>query len=252
MDYSLFNILLFAWIALAIITFVSLFFVSAPYGRFVRKNWGPEIPNWFGWIIMELPSPVLVVYLVLTGEGLKNAVIWFLVVLWVLHYFHRTFIYPFRITSRNKKMPFAVALMALVFNFGNGFFNGYYLGNYAGSLHDYTFTNIYFIVGLILFFAGFFINLQSDQILINLRKNTGKGYAIPRGGMFKYISSPNYFGELVEWLGFAIMAAGLPGFSFFIWTFANLVPRALDNHKWYKQTFENYPKNRKAIFPFIL
>ena len=227
MDYSLFNILLYAWIGLAVITFISLFFISAPYGRFVRKNWGPEIPNWLGWIIMELPSPVLVVYFVVTGEGLKNAVIWFIVALWVLHYFHRTFIYPFRITSRNKKMPFAVALMALVFNLGN-------------------------IAGLILFFVGVFINLQSDQILINLRKNTEEGYAIPRGGMFKYVSSPNYFGELVEWLGFAIMAAGLPGFSFFIWTFANLVPRAIDNHKWYKQTFDNYPKDRKAIFPFIL
>ena len=159
MDYSLFNKLLFAWIGLAVITFISLFFVSAPYGRFTRKNWGPEIPNWLGWIIMELPSPVLVVYFVVTREGLKNAVIWFLVALWVMHYFHRTFIYPFRITSRNKKMPFAVALMAIVFNIGNGFFNGYYLGNYAGSLHHYTFTNFFFIAGLLMFFVGVFINV---------------------------------------------------------------------------------------------
>jgi steroid 5-alpha reductase family enzyme len=70
--------------------------------------------------------------------------------------------------------------------------------------------------------------------------------------MFKYVSSPNYFGELIEWLGFAIMAVGLPGFSLFIWTFANLVPRALDNHKWYIKTFEDYPKDRKVIFPYIL
>ena len=70
--------------------------------------------------------------------------------------------------------------------------------------------------------------------------------------MFKYVSSPNYFGELVEWLGFAIMAVGLPGFSFLIWTFANLVPRAIDNHKWYKKNFTDYPPERKAIFPFVL
>ena len=149
-------------------------------------------------------------------------------------------------------MPFAVALMAVVFNIGNGFFNGYYLGNYAGSLHHYTFTNIFFIIGLVMFFTGAFINLHSDQILINLRKNTSHGYAIPYGGMFKYLSSPNYFGELIEWLGFAIMAVGLPGFSFFIWTFANLVPRALDNHKWYNQTFDDYPNDRKAIIPKVL
>ena len=252
MDYSLFNHLLYAWIALAVITFISLFWVSAPYGRFKRKNWGPEIPNWVGWIVMELPSPMLMAYFVITGEGMKNSVIWFLMALWLLHYFHRTFIYPFRITSRFKKMPFSVALMAFVFNIGNGFFNGYYLGNYAGSIHHYSFTNIFFLLGLVLFIGGVVINLQSDQILINLRRNTEKGYAIPRGGFFMYISSPNYFGELIEWLGFAIMAAGLPAFSFFIWTFANLVPRAIDNHKWYKKNFPDYPAERKAIFPFLL
>jgi len=252
MSYNLFNTFVYGWIGLAVITFFSLFFVSAPYGRFIRKNWGPEIPNWLGWIIMELPSPILLVYFIITGEGDKNAVIWFLMILWILHYFNRTFIYPFRITSRNKKMPFAVAFMAVFFNFGNGFFNGYYLGNYAGNIHEYSFTSIAFLIGLVLFFIGVYINLQSDQILINLRKNMGKGYAIPRGGMFKYVSSPNYLGELIEWLGFAIMAAGLPAFSFFIWTFANLVPRALDNHKWYHKTFKDYPPERKAIFPFIL
>lgn len=252
MEYSLFKVLLYAWIGLALITFASLFFVSAPYGRFLRKNWGPEIPNWFGWIIMELPSPVLMAYFVIIGEGPKNGVIWFLMGLWLLHYFNRTFIYPFRITSRNKKMPFAIASMAMFFNVGNGFFNGYYLGNYAGSLHHYSFTSILFLFGLVLFIAGVYINQQSDQILIKLRKSTNSGYLIPYGGMFKYVSCPNYFGELIEWLGFAVMVAGLPAYSFFIWTFANLVPRALDNHKWYKKNFPDYPAKRKAIFPYIL
>jgi 3-oxo-5-alpha-steroid 4-dehydrogenase 1 len=252
MNQSLFNTLLYSWIALAVITFFALFFVSAPYGRFIRKNWGPQIPSWLGWIIMEIPSPVLLVYFTVTGEGEKTAVIWFLVTLWVVHYIHRTFIYPFRIASSHKKMPFAVALMAIFFNVGNGFFNGYYLGNYAAELHAYSFLNITFLMGGILFIAGFIINLHSDQILINLRRNTDTGYAIPYGGMYKFISSPNYFGELIEWLGFAVMAAGLPAYSFFIWTFANLVPRAIDNHKWYKKHFKDYPPDRKAIFPGIL
>ena len=252
MSQSLFNTLLYSWIALAVITFIALFFVSAPYGRFIRKDWGPQIPNWLGWIIMEIPSPVLLVYFTVTGVGEKHSVIWFLMIVWVAHYVHRTFIYPFRITSRNKKMPFAVALMAIFFNVGNGFFNGYYLGNYAGEIHSYSFLNIAFLLGLVLFVMGVIINLHSDQILIKLRKNTDSGYAIPYGGMFKFVSCPNYFGELMEWLGFAIMVAGLPAFSFFIWTFANLVPRAIDNHKWYKKNFKDYPQNRKAVFPYLL
>jgi 3-oxo-5-alpha-steroid 4-dehydrogenase 1 len=35
-------------------------------------------------------------------------------------------------------------------------------------------------------------------------------------------------------------------------TMANLVPRALATHAWYQKTFPNYPKERKAIFPFLL
>lgn len=252
MSFDLFYSLLYIWIGLAILTFVSLFFIPAPYGRFIRKNWGPEIPNWLGWVIMEAPSPVLLTYFVVTGEGYKSPVIWMLMILWNLHYLNRTFIYPFRIPSRRKPMPLAVAVMAIIFNMGNGFFNGYYLGNYAGNLHDYSFTNISFIIGLSLFIIGAVINLHSDQVLIDLRKKNRDGYAIPHGGIFRFVSSPNYFGELVEWLGFAVMASGLPAFSFVIWTFANLVPRAIDNHKWYKKQFKNYPAGRKAIFPFVL
>ena len=100
--------------------------------------------------------------------------------------------------------------------------------------------------------SGAIINQHSDQILINLRKKSDMGYSIPHGGIFNYISSPNYFGEIIEWLGFAIIANSLPAFSFFIWTFANLAPRALDNHRWYKDTFKDYPPERKAIIPFIL
>jgi 3-oxo-5-alpha-steroid 4-dehydrogenase 1 len=48
------------------------------------------------------------------------------------------------------------------------------------------------------------------------------------------------------------MTWSLAGFSFMIWTMANLVPRAIAGHKWYKRAFDNYPSNRKAIFPFIL
>ena len=252
MDLKLFNTLIYGWIALAAITFFSLFFVSAPYGRFIRKKWGPEIPNWLGWIIMELPSPLILTYCIISGTGEKPLMVWFLMGLWLLHYIHRTFVYPFRITSRNKKMPFLIALMAIFFNIGNGFFNGYYFGNYAGDLNDYHFTSFSFLLGLALFIIGAIMNQHSDQILINLRKNNNKGYYIPYGGMFRFVSSPNYLGELIEWLGFAIIAGSLPAFSFFIWTCANLIPRALDNHKWYRKTFTDYPSERKAIFPYIL
>jgi 3-oxo-5-alpha-steroid 4-dehydrogenase 1 len=95
------------------------------------------------------------------------------------------------------------------------------------------------------------INLKSDAILIGLRKKGEKNYQIPKGFLFDFISSPNLFGEIIEWTGFAIMAWNLPALSFAIWTFANLVPRSLNHHNWYKENFPDYPKNRKAVFPYL-
>ena len=103
-----------------------------------------------------------------------------------------------------------------------------------------------------MFVTGVIINLQSDHILISLRKGNEKGYKIPYGGLFKYISCPNHFGEMVEWIGFAIMAWSLPAFSFALWTIANLLPRAMSHHRWYKAYFEDYPKGRRAAIPFLV
>ena len=105
---------------------------------------------------------------------------------------------------------------------------------------------------MIIFFTGFIINISSDNILFKLRKD-GKGeYSIPNGKLFNYISCPNYLGEILEWLGWAIMVLSFAGFSFFVWTLANLIPRALSTHKWYNQKFQDYPKDRKALLPYLL
>ena len=95
-----------------------------------------------------------------------------------------------------------------------------------------------------------YINLSSDTILINLRDNNNDNYKIPYGGFFKYVSCPNYFGEILEWLGFAILTWSLSGLAFMLWTCFNLIPRAIRHHNWYNENFEKYPKNRKAVLTY--
>ena len=79
-----------------------------------------------------------------------------------------------------------------------------------------------------------------------LRKGGKKGYFIPEGGMFRWISCPNFFGEILQWTGFAVMTWSPAALVFALWTFFNLVPRALSHHKWYKSTFPEYPPERKG------
>ena len=59
-------------------------------------------------------------------------------------------------------------------------------------------------------------------------------------------------GPITSWFGFFILVPSIASLSFFLWTSFNLIPRALNHHEWYNEKFKNYPKNRKAVIPFIL
>ena len=237
------------WIIIGLILFPVILKYKAPYGRHSTKKWGKTISNKTGWIIMELPALLIcpIFYLVNTTNLFTlNSVF---IILWITHYFNRTVLYPLKIKTKGKKMPLVIALSAIFFNIINGFINGYFL-----SVTNYEKINlILFSFGILFFFSGLIINIKSDNLLISLRiKNETNKYVIPRGGLFEYVSCPNFFGELIEWFGFALMTMNIGSLSFFIWTFINLVPRALSHHKWYHHKFSDYPKERKAIIPKII
>jgi len=249
MDY--FNIV-YAWIIIGLLSFPFILKFDAPYGRHSSSKWGYSIDNKLAWIVMELPALLVCPLIFYLSTNEKSILTNFFIFLWLVHYFNRTIIYPNRILTKKKKMPLIIAMLAFIFNLVNGYINGYYFGfiDFSYSL-EWIYTP-QFIIGSILFIVGFLINISSDSILINLRKKNTNEYTIPRKGLFNYISCPNFFGEIIEWLGFAVMTWSIAGLAFFLWTFFNLVPRALSHHTWYKNTFSDYPKNRKAVFPFII
>ena len=246
MNLETFNVACIIWSLIGVSSFILLQFVRAPYGRHIRKGWGIEIPNNLGWVLMEMPSFLIILFFFILYNQSSYASM--LSILWLIHYFNRTFIYPFRIRTKRKKMPLTIVLSAISFNFINAGLNGYFLSHLehydANSFQDWN-----FYLGLLLFISGFIINQISDTILIHLRKPDEVGYKIPKGFLFKYISCPNYLGEIIQWVGFAIMAWNYPATTFLIWTLANLLPRVSGHHKWYKNHFKNYPKNRKALIP---
>ena len=241
------------WITIAIVLFPFLLRITTPYGRHSTKNWGLMIDNRLGWVLMESPSLIIFVLLVLLGPKQPSSPIWILFSLWTIHYFNRSVIFPLRTKTKGKKMPLLIMFFAVFFNLVNASLNGYWLGYVAPAYPENWLIGPRFILGGILFISGFIINQVADKKLIGLRKGGKTGYFIPGGGLFNYISCPNFFGEIIEWSGFALMAWNLPALSFAFWTAANLIPRALDHHKWYKSYFkEEYPKSRKAVIPFLI
>ena len=249
-----FNIFLIAMSITALVVFVALHYIDAGYGMMYTRKWGPAVNNRVGWIIME--SPVFVAMFVLWwfSDRKSELVPLLFLLLFELHYFQRSFVFPFLIRG-NSKMPLSIIFSGVIFNMFNAFMQGgwiFYISP-EGSYPVSWITDIRFIIGVIVFFVGMAINLHSDNVVRNLRKPGDTKHYIPRGGMYKYVSSANYFGEFVEWCGFAILTWSYAGAVFALWTFANLAPRAKRINNRYRNEFgEEFTKLKlKNIIPFI-
>ncbi len=239
---------------IAVVVFVSLFFVDAGYGKFYDKKWGPAINNKLGWVLMEAPVFFAMLVLWLCSDRRDDLVRMAFLFLFELHYIQRSFVFPFRLRG-NSVMPLSIILMGVTFNVLNALMQGgwiFYLSpdDYYGP--DWL-TTPKFIGGFLIFLIGMYINIQSDDIIRNLRKDGDSGHYLPKEGMFRYVTSANYFGELVEWIGFAILTWSWSGAVFALWTFANLAPRASRIYDRYKVEFGNQldTKKTKRMIPFI-
>ncbi|EPY32742.1 3-oxo-5-alpha-steroid 4-dehydrogenase 1 [Strigomonas culicis] len=230
--------------------------------------------------------------------------------LFLFHYIHRSFIFPLFLGRSRNDTPLHVTLSATAYCLFNGrlqllaSITLYPVPHDAGggaSLVEFFFNRgaqsslcLVWLLALVAlggsycFFRGMYINMMSDYMLIDLRRQRQRplardhqtaevralkqNYAIPYGFYFEHVSCPNFYGELVEWLGYAVtvLATGVvrphpsaafgalgfgraaAAFSFFVYTAANLVPRAVCHHAWYIHTFGDAYRalHRRAIFPW--
>ncbi len=250
-EQAFFHDLLTAWFILAAAMFIFLLRFVAPYGRHVRGGWGPVINNKTAWVVMESAAPLVFLLCFLLGDSARNMTALAFLGLWEMHYMHRAFIYPFGLRGANKQMPIAIIASGVLFNVVNGYLNGRYLFTFSGGYPDRWLGDIRFIIGAALFIIGFIINRRADQTLRSLRKPGESVYRIPHDNLYRWVSSPNYLGEIVTWIGWAVATWSLPGLAFALWTAANLVPRARAHHAWYRQHFSNYPPERKVLVPHL-
>ena len=244
-----FNLFMIFMLATGVIVFITLFYVTAGYGQHISEKYGPAINDKAGWLIMEVPTVIIYLILFVIGEYKTFMAILFLS-FWLMHYGYRSFIYSFLIRG-NKKMPLSMILLGIIFNSANAYLQGRWINSLSPGYETSWLLTPMFIIGVILFFTGFLTHVTSDHKLRTLRKSGESGYKIPYGGLYRYISCPNYLGEIIEWIGWAIMTWSMPGFVFALWTFFTLFPRARSIHQWYLSKFEDYPKDRKALIPFI-
>ena len=273
---NLYYTVLIVMAVLAVFVFVMLFYFKAGYGYLSNGKWGPVLPNKVAWVLMEAPSFLFLLYYTLIyalegpGEGMGltgivdgncTGVLYFMAGLFLLHYFQRSFIFPLLMKGKSTT-PVAIMAMGMVFNTLNSFLIAGWMFGIPGLMPAqapdgyYTaewFFDPRFIIGTVIFFVGMAININSDHVIRNLRKPGDNKHYIPKKGMYKYVTSANYFGELVEWTGYAILTWSPAGLLFAVWTFANLGPRAKSLTAKYEEEFgEEYTSlNKKNLIPFI-
>lgn len=248
-----FAIFLIVMAVLALVVFVALQFYEAGYGYLFDRRYGPPLPNKVGWMIMEMPVFVMMCVMWALSERMWQAAPLVLFLLFQSHYLQRAFIFPLLMRGQSK-MPLGIVLMGMTFNTLNSLMQGGWIFHIApDNYYANWFQKPFIYLGGALFLFGMVVNLHSDYIIRHLRKPGDNKHYIPRGGMFRYVSSANYFGELTEWVGFAIASWSWSGLVFAWWTFANLAPRAASLRRRYVKDFgdEFTSLKLKRIIPFI-
>ncbi|XP_004380331.1 3-oxo-5-alpha-steroid 4-dehydrogenase 1 [Trichechus manatus latirostris] len=237
--------------ALGCLTLLLLRRIGSSYGRHSSPRLGWQMPARLAWVLQELPSLALPLLECARAapSHLRRRPNALLLAMFLVHYAHRTLIFPFLIRG-GKPTPLLIWVMAFMFCTFNGYLQGRYLSQYAEYSEDWV-TDPRFLTGFALWLVGMLINIHSDHILRTLRKPGETGYKIPRGGLFEYVTAANFFGEIVEWCGYALASWSAQAGTFAFFTLCVLATRAEEHHRWYLEKFEDYPKSRKMLFPFL-
>tara|TARA_B100000767_G_scaffold274580_1_gene308063 strand:- start:3193 stop:3993 length:801 start_codon:yes stop_codon:yes gene_type:complete len=252
---------LWCGLAYVVLIVIGALFSQAPYGRFASDQYGVSLSPNMGWFLMELPATLSFVFFYCQGDQRFEAVPLFFLAIWLIHYGNRGFIFPLLMrVAKGAKGSFSIMVVGagwLVTTL-HGYLNAVFISHLSEHLTPDWFSDPRFLIGMTIYAFGYIMNIHSDTIIRNLRSKDevargDKVYRIPQGGLFKYVSNPSYFTELISFTGFAIATWSLGALFVLAVSAANLIPRAFQVHRWYLEKFpDDYPRDRKVLVPFIV
>jgi len=252
---------LLAAFAFAAVTAVAALFVKTPYGRFADDRFGIALDPRLGWLLMELPAPVVFVWCYLQGPMRGEPFALFVLFVWLVHYANRGFVMPALMrVPRGQATSFSLFVVAAgwLATALHGYLNGTFTSSFspASGAGWSWFADPRFVLGVVVYYTALVLNVRCDATLRNLRTREEveqgvKSYRVPRGGLFEYVSSPSYLTELVAWAGFALFTWSWAGVYILALSAANLVPRSAATHRWYVERFPDYPAARRILIPFV-
>lgn len=239
---------------------VGAFVAKAPYGKLGSERGGLNLSPRLGWFLMELPATLSFLWFYLHGQNAAELVPLIFLGIWLVHYGNRGFIFPLLMrVARGTRGTFSIIVVVSgwLVTALHGYLNAVFISHLSTHLTTEWLSDPRFIIGVAIYICGFLLNIQSDAIIRNLRSKEEvergeKVYRIPEGGLFKYVTNPSYFSELMSFTGFAIATWSLGAVFVLLVSAANLIPRAFQVHQWYRDKFDDYPEERKVLIPFVL
>jgi len=246
-------------LAFAGLVAVAAWFFPSSYGRFSTPKFGLRLDPRLGWLLMELPAPIVFTVAFLAGPRHTEPVPLLFLAVFLIHYANRGYYFPLSMrVPKGSRGTFSAMIVA----FGwlstslHGYLNGTFAGGLGSHLTDAWLTDPRFLAGITIYYASYVLNIRSDAIVRNLRTReevaTGmKVYRVPEGGLFRWVTNASYLTELTAWAGFALATWSLAGVYILALSAANLLPRAVATHRWYLERFPDYPRNRKILIPYL-
>ncbi|XP_018579620.1 polyprenol reductase [Anoplophora glabripennis] len=113
------------------------------------------------------------------------------------------------------------------------------------------------IAVIIVFMWAWWHQHLATRILANLRKDkkgnvVSESHKVPHGDWFNYVTAPHQTAEILMYLALTILLwKNFTWFFVFIWVLSNQIETILLTHWWYLEEFKDFPKNRKALIPFV-
>ena len=247
---AVFPLVVIAWTLLAIPVMIASLIGIDPAGRAGGSGVGIRINARVAWFVVEVMALATFAAAYL-GDGNPHLVGNVVFLLWTAHFGHRAFVWTWRGLPCDSTVPVTMGVAAMLFTGVHGALIGTSMADPTRYGPQWL-AGSPFVIGLAVMIGGAGLNVWSDYRLLALRRRDPGRPVMPTGGPFNVVACPNHLGEIIEWIGFAILTWSLPALALAVWTVANLVPRALWRRDWYQRTFADYPTWRAALVPGLL
>jgi 3-oxo-5-alpha-steroid 4-dehydrogenase 1 len=202
------TVLTFAF-GLVVLVFIGAAVMKSPYGRFASDKWGVNLSPRLGWFLMELPATLSFVFFYFQGRNRFDIVPLFFLFVWLIHYGNRGFVFPYLIRSpkgATASFSIMIVVMGWFVTTLHGYLNAVFISDLGTHFGLEWFFDPRFIIGIILYYGSFVLNIRSDAIIRNLRsveeiERGEKVYRIPQGGLFRFVTNPSYLAEITAFAG---------------------------------------------------